>query len=151
MRCPYCATDRDRVIDSRPAEDGAAIRRRRQCEACSQRFSTYERVEHAPLSVRKRNGDLQPFEPERISAGMVKATANLELEPDQVRIAAARVEAHLRAMGRKEIGTDEIGGHVLEALRSLHHVAYLRFASVHKSFTSADDFADALAALDERG
>lgn len=150
MRCPYCATDKDRVVDSRPAEDGRSIRRRRECEACRQRFSTYERVEHAPLSVRKRDGSLQPFDPDRISDGMYKATANLELDDDEVRIAAARVEAHLRAMGRREIGTDEIGGHVLEALRSLHHVAYLRFASVHKSFTSADDFADALASLDDR-
>lgn len=149
MRCPYCATDRDRVVDSRPAEDGRAIRRRRECEACRQRYSTYERVEHSPLAVRKRSGELQPFDPDRVSEGMHKATANLDLDPEQVRIAAARVEAHLRAMGRREIGTDEIGGHVLEALRSLHHVAYLRFASVHKSFTSADDFAKALAALDE--
>ncbi|WP_157965172.1 transcriptional regulator NrdR [Euzebya rosea] len=150
MKCPYCASDRDRVVDSRPAEDGRSIRRRRECEACAQRYSTYERVEHAPLAVRKRSGSVQPFDPERISDGMHKATANLDLDPDEVRIAAARVEAHLRAMGRREIGTDEIGGHVLEALRSLHHVAYVRFASVHKSFTSADDFAEALATLNER-
>ena len=147
MKCPYCASDRDRVVDSRPADEGRSIRRRRECEACAQRHSTYERVEHAPLSVRKRSGSVQPFDPERISDGMHKATANLDLDPDEVRIAAARVEAHLRAMGRREIGTDEIGGHVLEALRSLHHVAYVRFASVHKSFTSADDFAEALATL----
>ncbi len=151
MRCPYCADDRDRVVDSRPADDGSAVRRRRECGGCGQRYSTYERVEHAPLSVRKRSGSLQPFDPDRISEGMRKATANLEIEQAEVRIAAARVEAHLRAMGRSEIGTDEIGGHVLEALRSLHHVAYVRFASVHKSFTSADDFAEALATLDERG
>ena len=150
MKCPYCASDRDRVVDSRPAEDGRSIRRRRECEACAQRYSTYERVEHAPLAVRKRSGSVQPFDPERISDGMHKATANLDLDPDEVRIAAARVEAHLRAMGRREIGTDEIGGHVLEALRSLHHVAYVLFASVHKSFTSADDFAEALATLNER-
>ncbi|WP_341250320.1 transcriptional regulator NrdR [Euzebya pacifica] len=147
MKCPYCASDRDRVVDSRPADEGRSIRRRRECEACAQRYSTYERVEHAPLAVRKRSGSVQPFDPERISDGMHKATANLDLDPDEVRIAAARVEAHLRAMGRREIGTDEIGGHVLEALRSLHHVAYVRFASVHKSFTSADDFAEALATL----
>lgn len=150
MRCPYCGSDKDRVVDSRPADDGGAIRRRRECNGCAQRYSTYERVEHAPLSVRKRSGSQQPFDPDRISEGMHKATANLDIDPAEVRIAAARVEAHLRAMGRKEIGTDEIGGHVLEALRSLHHVAYVRFASVHKSFTSADDFAEALATLDER-
>jgi transcriptional repressor NrdR len=148
MRCPYCAADRDRVVDSRPAEDGRAIRRRRECEECGQRYSTYERVDHAPLMVRKRSGSLQPFDPERISGGMHKATANLDIDPDEVRLAAARVEAHLRALGLTEIGTDVIGGHVLEALRTLHQVAYVRFASVHKSFTSADDFARELAALD---
>lgn len=148
MKCPYCASDQDRVVDSRPSDDGRSIRRRRQCSACTQRYSTYERVEHAPLTVRKRSGSLQPFDPDRMHEGMRKATANLDLDDEAVRIAAARVEAHLRSLGRREIATDEIGGHVLEALRSLHQVAYLRFASVHKSFTSADDFADALAALE---
>ncbi len=151
MRCPYCATERDRVVDSRPSDDGRAIRRRRECMACGQRFSTYERVDHAPLAVRKRSGSVQPFDPDRIHSGMHKATAALEIEPDVVRYAAARVEAHLRAMGRAEIGTDVIGGHVLEALRTLHPVAYMRFASVHKVFTSADDFARELAELDDRG
>lgn len=148
MRCPYCASTRDRVVDSRAADDGRAIRRRRECGACQQRYSTYERVDHAPLMVRKRSGSLQPFDPDRLSGGMHKATANLDIDPDAVRWASARVEAHLRAMGLAEIGTDVIGGHVLEALRTLHQVAYVRFASVHKSFTSADDFARELAALD---
>ncbi|WP_370324541.1 transcriptional regulator NrdR [Euzebya sp.] len=149
MRCPYCASDHDRVVDSRAADDGRAVRRRRECTACQQRFSTYERVDHAPLAVRKRSGSIQPFDPDRLHAGMQKATANLDIDPDVVRFAAARVEAHLRAMGESEIGTDVIGGHVLEALRALHPVAYMRFASVHKVFTSADDFARELAALDD--
>ncbi|MEE8603376.1 transcriptional regulator NrdR [Euzebya tangerina] len=149
MRCPYCAADRDKVVDSRPADDGRSIRRRRECTACQQRFSTYERVDHAPLAVRKRSGSIQPFDPDRLHSGMSKATANLDIEPEDVRYAAARVEAHLRAMGSTEIGTDVIGGHVLEALRSLHPVAYMRFASVHKVFTSADDFARELRRMDE--
>lgn len=150
MRCPYCADSRDKVVDSRPSEDGRSIRRRRECTACRQRFSTYERVDHAPLMVRKRSGSLQPFDPDRIGGGMHKATANLDLDPDDVRYAAARVEAHLRSMGLSEIGSDVIGGHVLEALRTLHQVAYVRFASVHKSFTSAEDFARELADLNDR-
>lgn len=149
MRCPYCSTGRNKVVDSRAAEDGRAIRRRRECTACRQRFSTYERVDHAPLSVRKRSGAVQPFDPDRIHSGMKKATANLELDPDAVRYAAAGVEAHLRSIGTAEIGSDVIGGQVLEALRALHPVAYMRFASVHKAFTSAEDFARELAALDE--
>ncbi|MGI9015705.1 MAG: transcriptional regulator NrdR [Euzebya sp.] len=150
MRCPYCASDRDKVVDSRPAEDGRAIRRRRECNGCQQRYSTYERVDHAPLTVRKRSGSLQPFDAERVHSGMQKATANLDIDPDEVRFAAARVEATLRATGQSEIGSDVIGGHVLEALRSLQDVAYVRFASVHKGFTSADDFARELANLDDR-
>ena len=148
MRCPYCASGRDKVVDSRPAEEGRAIRRRRECTACGQRYSTYERVEHAPLVVRKRSGAAQPFDAVRLHAGMQKATANLDIDPAEVTIAAARVEAQIRAMGLGEIGTDVIGGHVLEALRQLHPVAYVRFASVHKVFTSPDDFARELEALD---
>ncbi len=141
MRCPYCATSHNKVVDSRAADAGNTIRRRRECTACQQRFSTYERVDHAPLSVRKRSGSLQPFDSERVHSGMQKATANLELDPEGVRYAAARVDARLRSIGKAEIGSDVIGGQVLEALRELHPVAYMRFASVHKSFTSAEDFA----------
>jgi transcriptional repressor NrdR len=148
MRCPYCDSDRDRVVDSRPAEEGLAIRRRRECTACRQRYSTYERVEHAPLVVRKRSGAAQPFDPARLHAGMQKATANLDIDADVVTIAAARVEAQIRAMGPGEIGSDVIGGHVLEALKDVHAVAYMRFASVHKVFTTPDDFARELEALD---
>lgn len=150
MRCPFCAADADRVIDSRPAEDGAAIRRRRACGACGQRYSTYERVEMAALTVRKRSGETQPFDPERIHAGIRKATANLDIDGEDVRVAAARVEGAIRAVGSAEIGSDVVGEHVLEALRALHPVAYVRFASVHKSFTSPDDFAREVARLEEQ-
>lgn len=148
MRCPYCASDQDRVVDSRPADDGAAIRRRRHCAGCGQRFSTYERVEMTALVVRKRDGRTQPFDPERVADGMRKATANLDLDPVEVRTAAARVQGSLRALGVAEVGSDTIGEHVLDALRALHPVAYVRFASVHESFTSPEDFARAVARLD---
>lgn len=148
MRCPYCAADADRVVDSRPVEDGRSIRRRRACGACNQRYSTYERVDLTPLTVRKRSGTTQPFDAERIHDGMRKATANLGIDPEEVRFSAARVEATLRALGGEEIGSDVIGEHVLEALKALHPVAYVRFASVHKSFTSPEDFAREVASLD---
>lgn len=140
MRCPYCGTDDDRVIDSRAADDGTAIRRRRECRACAQRFSTYERAEQSPLAVRKRDGSLEPFDRSKITAGVAKATKNLRVDPDAERRCVARVEARIRALGRREVSSEAIGAEVLAALRELHQVAYLRFASVYKGFTSGEDF-----------
>ena len=150
MRCPYCDTDEDRVIDSRSAQDGHAIRRRRACLACGQRFSTYERVEQAPLLVRKRSGSVEPFDSEKVAKGMARATKNLALEPGAVRRAVAGVEGRLREQHRREVDSETVGAAVLDALRTLHEVAYLRFASVYKSFTRTEDFQRELAAL-ERG
>ena len=147
MRCPYCDTDRDRVIDSRPAEDGAAVRRRRECSGCGQRFSTYERTEQALVAVRKRSGELEPFDRAKIVAGMDKATKNLPLETDAVRRASAAIEARVRSLGRREVPSELIGAEVLAALRDLDAVAYVRFASVYKGFTSPQDFARELASL----
>jgi transcriptional repressor NrdR len=147
MRCPYCDTDRDRVIDSRPAEDGAAVRRRRECSGCGQRFSTYERTEQALVAVRKRSGELEPFDRAKIMAGMDKATKNLPLEADAVRRASAAIEARVRSLGRREVPSELIGAEVLAALRDLDAVAYVRFASVYKGFTSPQDFARELANL----
>ncbi|QBI21293.1 transcriptional repressor NrdR [Egibacter rhizosphaerae] len=145
MRCPYCATDDDRVIDSRAA--GEAIRRRRACNSCGQRFSTYERVEQTPLRVRKRSGDVEAFDRDKVAKGIARATTNLPLEPGAVRRAVARVEGRLRDSGRREVTSDVVGGEVLAALRELHDVAYMRFASVYKSFTSPEDFHRELASL----
>lgn len=147
MRCPYCDTDRDRVIDSRPAENEAAVRRRRECSGCGQRFSTYERTEQALVAVRKRSGELEPFDRAKIMAGMDKATKNLPLEADAVRRASAAIEARVRSLGRREVPSELIGAEVLAALRNLDAVAYVRFASVYKGFTSPQDFARELANL----
>ncbi len=151
MRCPFCGADDDRVVDSRAAEGGETVRRRRECAACGQRFSTLERVEMPTLVVRKRDGRLEPFDPERVLGGMRKATANLDIGPEAVRHAAAAVEARLRAAGRREITSEAVGTDVLAALRELHEVAYLRFASVYKGFTSGEDFARELRTLESRG
>jgi transcriptional repressor NrdR len=151
MRCPYCASDEDRVIDSRPVDEGAAIRRRRECQACGQRFSTYERTEQRTLTVRKRSGATQPFDRDKVLAGVRKATKNRPLDDDDVKRTVARVEARVRGLGRREVDSSVIGAEVLAALRELDSVAYLRFASVHKDFSSAEDFARELAALDRGG
>lgn len=150
MRCPYCGTDDDRVIDSRAAEDGAAVRRRRECRACAQRFSTYERAEQLALAVRKRDGVVEPFDRDKVAAGMDKATKNLPVDAAALRRAVARVEARVRALGTREVASETVGAEVMAALRELDPVAYVRFASVYKGFTSTEDFARELAALGAR-
>ena len=137
------------MVDSRPAEEGAAIRRRRACLACGHRFSTYERVERAPLAVRKRDGTVQPFAPERVLRGIRRAAANLGLGEDELVRAAAQVEARIREAGARTVPSDRIGIEVLDVLRHLNPVAYVRFASVYKGFTSPDDFVRELATLEK--
>ncbi len=149
MRCPYCSTDKDRVVDSRAADDGAAVRRRRECRACGQRFSTYERAEQSALVVRKRNGMVEPYDRSKVLAGVAKATKNLEVDTEDVRRTAAGVEGRLRALGTREVGSEAVGAEVLAGLRELDHVAYVRFASVYKGFTSPDDFRRELASLEK--
>ena len=151
MRCPYCATDDDRVIDSRPADDGQSIRRRRECRACHQRFTTFERATYEPLAVRKRDGTIEPFHREKLHLGMARALANLDLGDDTLRTSAARVEAQVRRAGRRTVSSEEIGRAVLDVLRDIHQVAYVRFASVYKGFTTPEDFARELAALESEG
>lgn len=151
MRCPFCAADDDRVVDSRAADDGAAIRRRRECRGCGQRFSTYERLEHPLLSVRKRDGSLEPFERDKVVASMSKATKNLPVDDAAVRRAVAGVEARVRAAGAREVSSATVGEEVLDALRALDAVAAVRFASVYKGFTSPEDFARELAAMQPPG
>lgn len=151
MRCPYCASDATRVVDSRSAEDGGAVRRRRTCQGCGQRFSTYERAEQLALTVTKRDGGQEAFDREKILGGIAKATANLDVDGDTVRRTLARVEGRIRGLARRDVASETIGAEVLEALRELHPVAALRFASVYKGFTSPEDFRRELARLDLDG
>lgn len=139
MRCPSCASVDDKVVDSRLAEDGAAIRRRRECLNCSRRFTTFERIEDIPLVVVKRSGHRAPFDRTKIVAGLRAATKNRPVSDDQLEALAAEVEESLRLEG-PELTSQQIGLAVLERLRALDHVAYLRFASVYKGFEDAGDF-----------
>jgi len=148
VRCPYCAADEDRVIDSRPVDDHQAIRRRRECRACHQRFTTFERATHEALSVRKRDGTIEPFRRDKLHLGMARALTNLGLDGETLRTSAARVEAHIRQSGNRLTTSEEIGRTVLDVLREIHHVAYVRFASVYKGFTTPEDFARELAELE---
>ena len=146
MRCPSCGADDDKVVDSRPADTGGAIRRRRECLTCSERFSTMERPILAPLDVRKRSGSVRPFDPEKVRRGIDRAS-NGRLDEEVVGDAAAAVERALRGLGGREVTSEQVGLEVLTQLRELDPVAYVRFASVYKNFEGPEDFEQELSAL----
>ena len=139
MHCPVCGTDDTRVIDSRLAEDGAAIRRRRQCVSCTHRFTTFERADPAVVTVVKSDGRREPFDRAKIVAGLRAATKGRGVSDTDLDDLAARVEDATRLSG-PEVNTAAIGVTVLDVLRDLDEVAYLRFASVYKDFDAAADF-----------
>lgn len=147
MQCPFCASSRTRVIDSRPIESGAAIRRRRLCEACDNRFTTYERSV-VPLVVRKRDGRLEPFQVEKVRAGFESALADRPVTRKKLEGMIGEVESAARSHGSR-VDSDEIGRAVLSQLRGIDQVAYLRFASVYKEFQGAQDFEREMAALED--
>jgi len=149
VRCPACSTLEDKVVDSRLADDGAAIRRRRECLECGRRFTTYERLEESPLVVLKRAGAREPFSRAKVAAGIRAAVKNRPISPDQVEALAAEVEESLRLEG-PELTSARIGITVLDRLRALDEVAYLRFASVYKGFEGPDDFEREMGLLSER-
>lgn len=146
MRCPVCSVDDDKVVDSRASDEGAAIRRRRECLACGRRFTTFERVEEVALLVRKRSGVTVAFDRQKIVTGLQAAAKNRPLTTEQLETLASDVEEHVRLEGG-ETTTERIGRAVLDGLRGLDDVAYMRFASVYKGFDDADDFARELSAL----
>lgn len=137
MHCPYCRHPDSRVVDSREAEEGTAIRRRRSCPQCGRRFTT---VETAILSVVKRSGVTEPFSREKVIRGVRRACQGREVDDDALNLLAQQVEDAVRAKGSPEVPSHEVGLAILGPLRDLDEVAYLRFASVYRSFTSAADF-----------
>ena len=139
MRCPACSSLDDKVIDSRLADDGAAIRRRRECLACGRRFTTFERMDEAPLLVVKRSGDREPFSRAKLVAGMQSAAKNRPVTVEQMETLASELEEAIRSRGGQAT-SEEVGQSVLERLRELDEVAYLRFASVYKGFSDVGDF-----------
>ncbi len=139
MRCPWCGHSEDKVVDSRSADEGGAIRRRRECLACGRRFTTFERVQEVGLTVVKRDGGKEPFDRTKVVAGVLRATKNRPVTEDQVTRLAERVEEKLRRKGPL-MTSQEVGIEVLALLRKLDEVAYLRFASVYKDFQELTDF-----------
>lgn len=144
MRCPFCRHDDSRVIDSRTADDGASIRRRRQCPACGRRFTT---VETASLTVVKRSGATEPFRREKVIAGVRKACQGRPVSEDDLALLAHQVEESIRSTGAAEVDAHEVGLSILGPLRALDEVAFLRFASVYRAFSSLEDFEAAISTL----
>ncbi len=140
VRCPFCSADDDRVVDSRLAEDGVAIRRRRECNNCSQRYTTFERIEETGLFVVKRSGEREPFAREKVLAGVRAAAKNRPIDDDVLEALVVGVEESMRLLNR-DVTSEEVGMATLEALRDVDDVVYVRFASVYKGFSDTEDFA----------
>jgi transcriptional repressor NrdR len=139
VRCPFCSAEDDKVVDSRAADDGAAVRRRRECLVCGRRFTTYERVEELPVMVAKRSGVIEPFDIEKLRSGVDRAVAGNAIDPAAVDALVHEIEEQVRASA-PEVSSDLIGRAVLERLRHLDLVSYMRFASVYKGFEDVGDF-----------
>jgi transcriptional repressor NrdR len=146
MRCPWCGHEDDKVVDSRPAEQGAAIRRRRQCRSCGRRYTTFERIEEVGLVVLKRDGTKEPWDRDKMVAGIRKAIVNRPVSPEQVAQVADRIEGRLRRKG-PIVTSQQVGLEVLQHLQRLDQVAYMRFASVYKDFQELTDFERELGGL----
>jgi transcriptional repressor NrdR len=144
MRCPYCASENTQVKDSRPAEENQAIRRRRHCDACGGRFTTYERVQLRELIVIKRSGRRVPFEREKLARSVETAVRKRPIQPERVDRMVSGIVRQLESMGESEVPSTAIGELVMEALKVTDAVAYVRFASVYRDFRDAADFQEVL-------
>ncbi len=150
MRCPHCEHEESKVLDSRPVEEGAAIRRRRECLNCGRRFTTYERVDHIPLMVVKRDERREPFSREKALAGLVRATGKRPVSIEALETLVDDVEREIRNRGEREVTSEAVGTMVMERLRHLDDVAYVRFASEHRRFEDVDVLAEEIETLKAR-
>lgn len=144
MHCPVCSYGESKVIDSRSAEEGASIRRRRECLNCGHRFTTYERLGENPIIVIKSDGSSEAFNREKLMRGLLIACAKRPISPDQIDGLIVQIESDLRSSQRREIRSKDLGDMVIARLSKLDHVAYVRFASVYKDFKSVKEFSEAL-------
>ena len=149
MRCPYCGNDDTQVKDSRPTEDSGAIRRRRVCNGCGGRFTTFERVQLRDLTVVKKSGRKVPFDREKLARSVYTALRKRAVETDRIERMISGIVRQLESLGDVEVTSDQIGEYVMDGLKGLDDVAFVRFASVYKNFSAADDFRNFLAELAE--
>ena len=147
MKCPYCAFLESKVVDSRPADEGASIRRRRECLSCHKRFTTYETVESLPVVVVKKDGSRQSFDRAKVLGGMIRACEKRPVPMARLEKVAAEIEQELQSSMEREISTEIIGERVMENLRGIDQVAYVRFASVYRQFQDIDSFMEELSKL----
>ncbi len=146
MRCPFCSHEDSQVKDSRPSEDGASIRRRRQCEDCGARFTTFERVQRRELTVVKKTGEREPFDRSKLERSIAIACRKRDVAPDRIERLITSIQRQLETRG-DEVTTAQIGEAVMHGLKAIDHVAYIRFASVYKDFSEPGDFAEIAGAV----
>ena len=144
MKCPYCAHLGDKVVDSRESKEGEAIRRRRECLECGRRFTSYERIDEIPYMVVKKDGRRERFERQKFVAGLLKACEKCPVRVAALESIADKVESALQEKPEREMSTEEIGAHVMQELKHLDKVAYVRFASVYRNFRDIDEFKNEL-------
>ncbi len=142
MKCPFCGEENTKVIDSRPAEEGNAIRRRRQCEKCEKRFTTYEKLEAIPLVVIKKDLAREPYDRSKIEQGIFRSCTKLPISVTQISEIVDSIETEVFNMGEKEVSSQVIGEIVMERLKSINPVAYVRFASIYREFKDVNTFMD---------
>ena len=147
MKCPFCGDDNTRVIDSRPADDNEAIRRRRQCDECGKRFTTYEKVETIPLIVIKKDKNRETYDRSKIESGVVRSCHKRPVSVDQIEACVDEIENKIFNLGVREIESEKIGEIVMDQIRDLDQVAYVRFASVYRQLKDADTFMSELKKL----
>jgi len=147
MKCPYCGALKDRVVDSRESKEGQVIRRRRQCLSCLKRFTSYEKIEEIPLMVIKKDGRREAFNPQKVLQGMLKACEKRPVKATELQKIADEIENTLYQTPEKEIGTREIGAKIMDSLKDLDKVAYVRFASVYREFKDLNEYLQELKAL----
>ena len=140
MKCPYCGHPESKVIDSRPADENASIRRRRECLSCAKRFTTYETVESLPMVVIKKDGSRQSFDRQKVLRGMIRACEKRPVPLAELERIAAAIEQELQNSMAREIRTEDVGEKVMDRLRKVDQVAYVRFASVYRQFKDLDTF-----------
>lgn len=144
MKCPYCSNPDTRVVDSRPAEDGAAIRRRRSCDACGKRFTTYEKVETIPLIIIKKDNTREQYNRRKIENGIIRACYKRPVPAEEIERMADKIETMVFSLEEKEIQSSVVGEMVMDGLKDLDEVAYVRFASVYREFKDVNTFMDEL-------
>ncbi len=144
MKCPYCSNPDTRVIDSRPAEDGNSIRRRRSCDVCGKRFTTYEKIETIPLIIIKKDNNREQYEREKIETGVIRACYKRPVSAEDIQKSINKIETRIFDLEEKEIPSSTIGEIVMEELKGLDEVAYVRFASVYREFKDVNTFMDEL-------